>query len=165
LEIGKEPRWYAVRNMRGALLEALRLECVISKGKLPTFEPCVRQWNRAVSRKYMQAYCDKLYPSGILPGEKDKLRMMLLASLLNRLVDELGRQLRLYPDNVRARCKTPFTGPTNKCRSMILTHLRLRLLVEGAPPAFWPASTNTSGIIELLARKWQRRAEHGERDE
>ncbi len=90
------------------------MERVISKEKLPTFEPCVRQRNRAVSRKYMQAYCDKLYPSGIRPGEKDKLRMMLLASLLNRLVDELGRQLRLHSDNVRARCNTPFAGPTNK---------------------------------------------------
>ena len=66
------------------------------------FEPWVRHWNRAVSRAYLQAYCQSLDHSGILPTTTDKLRMMLLAYLLNQVVDELGDELRLHSDNVRA---------------------------------------------------------------
>jgi predicted trehalose synthase len=55
-----------------------------------------------VSRTYLQAYCEKLHGSGIVPVEEDKLRMMLLAYLLNEVVDELGRELRRHSDNVRA---------------------------------------------------------------
>ena len=69
---------------------------------LPKFEPWVRHWNRAVSRAYLQAYCQKLYPSGILPGAEDKLQMMLVAYLLNQVVRELGDELLLHSENVRA---------------------------------------------------------------
>ena len=75
---------------------------VISSENLPKFEPWVRHWNRAVSRAYLQAYCEKLRPSGILPGTEDKLQMILVAYLLNQAVDELGDELRLHSDNVRA---------------------------------------------------------------
>jgi maltose alpha-D-glucosyltransferase / alpha-amylase len=75
---------------------------VISHENLPKFEPWVRHWNRAVSRTYLQAYCQKLYPSGILPGEEDKLQMMLVAYLLNQVIDELGDELQLHSENVRA---------------------------------------------------------------
>ena len=33
---------------------------VIPQDGLPKFEPWVRHWNRAVSRAYVQAYCEKL---------------------------------------------------------------------------------------------------------
>ena len=75
---------------------------VISRENLPKFEPWVRHWSRAVSRAYLQAYCEKLHPSGILPAEEDKLRRLLLAYLLNQVVDELGRELRSHSDGVRA---------------------------------------------------------------
>ena len=78
-------------------------ECgVISRENLPKFEPWVRHWNRAVSRTYLQAYCQGMHHSGILPGEEDKLHMMLVAYLLNQVVDELGDELQLHSDNVRA---------------------------------------------------------------
>jgi maltose alpha-D-glucosyltransferase/alpha-amylase len=75
---------------------------VIARENLPKFEPWVRHWNRAVSRAYLQAYCEKLHGSGLLPVEEDKLRMMLLAYLLNQVMDELGDELQKNSDNVRA---------------------------------------------------------------
>jgi len=59
---------------------------------LPKFEPWIRHWNRAVSRAYLQLTSGKLQESGILPVEEDKLRLMMLAYLLNEVVDELGRE-------------------------------------------------------------------------
>ena len=81
---------------------------VISRENLPKFEPWIRHWNRAVSRAFLQAYCQRLRPSGILPGEEDKLHMMLVAYLLNQVMDELGDELQLHSDNVRAPCKRSF---------------------------------------------------------
>ncbi|HTL71740.1 MAG TPA: maltose alpha-D-glucosyltransferase [bacterium] len=75
---------------------------VIARENLPKFEPWVRHWNRAVSRAYLQAYCEKLHGSGILPVEEDKLRMLLLAYLLNQVMFELGDELQRQSDNVRA---------------------------------------------------------------
>jgi len=75
---------------------------VISPENLPKFEPWVRHWNRAVSRAYLQAYCQGLHLSGILPSEEDKLQMMLVAYLLNQVIDELGDELQLHSENVRA---------------------------------------------------------------
>ncbi len=75
---------------------------VISPANLPKFEPWVRHWNRAVSRAYLQAYCEKLHGLAILPFEEDKLRTMLLAYLLNQVMDELGNELQRHSDSVRA---------------------------------------------------------------
>ncbi len=69
---------------------------------MPKFEPWVRHWNRAVTRAYLQAYCEKLRGSGILPEDEDKLRMMLLAYLINQVIHELGDELRRQSDHVRA---------------------------------------------------------------
>jgi maltose alpha-D-glucosyltransferase / alpha-amylase len=75
---------------------------VISRENLPKFEPWVRHWNRTVSYAFLQAYCQKLHPSGILPDAEDKLWMLLLAYLMNQVIDELGCELRNHSDNVRA---------------------------------------------------------------
>ena len=75
---------------------------VIYRENLPKFEPWFRHWNRAVSRAFLQAYCEKLDPSGILPTEKEKLQMILVAYLLNQVIDELGDELQMHSENVRA---------------------------------------------------------------
>ena len=75
---------------------------VIAHENLPKFEPWVRLWNHTVSRAYLQAYCEQLRASGILPGGEDKLQMMLVAYLLNQVMDELGDELQLHSNNVRA---------------------------------------------------------------
>jgi maltose alpha-D-glucosyltransferase / alpha-amylase len=74
----------------------------IAREELPKFEPWVRHWTRAVSRAYLQAYCEKLHPAGILPAEEDKLRLLLLIYLLNQAMDEMGFELRRRSDEVRA---------------------------------------------------------------
>jgi maltose alpha-D-glucosyltransferase/alpha-amylase len=75
---------------------------VISRENLPKFEPWVRHWNQAVSYAFLQAYCQKLHPAGILPGNEDGLRMLLFAYLIHQVMDELGCELRRHSDNVRA---------------------------------------------------------------
>jgi maltose alpha-D-glucosyltransferase/alpha-amylase len=78
-------------------------ECgVITREHLPKFEPWVRHWNRAVSRAYLQAYCRTLEPSGLLPHAEEKLHLILVAFLLNQVMDELGDELQMHSENVRA---------------------------------------------------------------
>ncbi len=74
----------------------------IARENLPKYEPWVRHWNRAVSRAYLQAYCERVRDSALLPGDEDKLRMLLLAYVLHQVMDELGRELRSRSENVRA---------------------------------------------------------------
>ena len=74
----------------------------IARENLARFEPWVRHWNVAVSRAYLQAYFRSLEKSEILPRDEGKLRVMLLAYLLNQVMDELGRDLRQPSENVRA---------------------------------------------------------------
>jgi len=75
---------------------------VIARENLPKLEPWVRHWYRAVSRAYVQAYCEAARKSGLLPAEEDKLRMLLVAYVLHQVMDDLGRELRAGSDNVRA---------------------------------------------------------------
>jgi len=75
---------------------------VIARENLTRFEPWVRHWNVTVSREYLQAYFRDLEKSELLPRDEGKLRVLLLAYLLNQVVDELGRELRLHSDNIRA---------------------------------------------------------------
>ena len=75
---------------------------VISQENLPKFEPWFRHWNRAVTRAFLQAYCHRLLPSGLLPREEDQLHVILLAYLLNQVMDELGDELQFHLEGVRA---------------------------------------------------------------
>jgi maltose alpha-D-glucosyltransferase/alpha-amylase len=74
----------------------------ITREQLPRFEPWVRHWNRVVSRAYIQAYCQEVSHTGILPREENKRRALLLAYLLNQVIVELGDDLRMRSENVRA---------------------------------------------------------------
>ncbi|HZI31314.1 MAG TPA: phosphotransferase, partial [Candidatus Binatia bacterium] len=74
---------------------------LIAHENLPKFEPWLRHWNLAISRSYLQAYCQKLEHSEILPGDEEQLRTMLLAYLLNQVLDELGHELRRGSKNIR----------------------------------------------------------------
>jgi predicted trehalose synthase len=62
----------------------------------------VRHWSLAVSRAFLQAYCQNLEKSDLLPRDPEPLRTLLLAYLLNQAVDELGGELRRGSANVRA---------------------------------------------------------------
>jgi maltose alpha-D-glucosyltransferase/alpha-amylase len=74
----------------------------ITRENLPRFEPWIRHWNRVISRAYLQAYCQELQNTDIVPRDENKLRPLLLAYILNQVMDELGDDLRLRSDNVRA---------------------------------------------------------------
>ena len=74
----------------------------ITRENLPRFEPWIRYWNQMISRAYLQAYCQELQNTGIVPRDEHKLRVLLLAYVLNQVMDELGDDLRLRSDNVRA---------------------------------------------------------------
>ncbi len=94
-----------VRSFHHAAYAGLRQQVefgIITPDSVPRFEPWVRHWNRAVSRAYLQSYCHSLGQSGILPDDPEQLRVMLLAYLLNQVVDELGDELQAHSDNVRA---------------------------------------------------------------
>ncbi|HTQ50801.1 MAG TPA: hypothetical protein VMJ12_08820, partial [Candidatus Acidoferrales bacterium] len=75
---------------------------VISRENLTRFEPWVRHWNVTVSHAFLQAYFRILEKSELLPRDEEKLRALLMAYLLNQVVDELGGELRRHSDNVRA---------------------------------------------------------------
>jgi maltose alpha-D-glucosyltransferase/alpha-amylase len=75
---------------------------VIARENLTRFEPWVRHWNQTVSREFLQAYFRGLEKANLLPRDEEKLRVMLMAYLLNQVTDELGRELRRHSDNVRA---------------------------------------------------------------
>ena len=92
---------------------------VIARENLPQFEPWVRHWNRAVSRAYLRAYCETLLPSGILPGETDQMHVILLAYLLNQIMDELGDDLQLHSDEIRA----PLQAIIHLADDQILRHI------------------------------------------
>jgi maltose alpha-D-glucosyltransferase/alpha-amylase len=94
-----------LRSFHHAAYDGLRQHVAlgaIPQDSLPKFEPWVRHWNQAVSRSFVQAYCAGMRPSEILPADPDQLRIMLLAYLLDQLVEELGRELRRHSENVRA---------------------------------------------------------------
>ncbi len=96
----------------------------ISRENLAQFEPWVRHWNLAVSCAFLQSYCRAMRRSEILPAEESTLRLMLLAYLLNQVLAELGQELQLHSDNVRAPLQAiihltgetmpPATTPTNE---------------------------------------------------
>jgi maltose alpha-D-glucosyltransferase/alpha-amylase len=75
---------------------------VVSRDKLPQFEPWVRYWNRLVSRAFWDAYREKVQGSGLLPNDENKQRTLLNAYLLHQVMDELGNELRAPSDNLRA---------------------------------------------------------------
>lgn len=107
---------------------------VITREDHPKFEPWVRYWYRAVSRVCVQAYCEKLRASGIFPAEEDKLRMLLLAYVLNEVMDELGRTLRSQSGNVRAPLQA-------------IIHL-----IDEPMPVRAPAGETPKGAPDIVAR-------------
>ncbi|MGO8682097.1 MAG: alpha-glucosidase C-terminal domain-containing protein, partial [Limisphaerales bacterium] len=93
-----------LRSFHHAAEAAMKKEVelgVIGRENWPQLEPWVRQWTRAVCRTYVRAYSEKLRSSGILPAEEDKLRTLLVAHLLNQVMDELGAELRAGGERVQ----------------------------------------------------------------
>ena len=65
---------------------------VVSHESLPRFQPWVRRWNHAVAGAFLQAYCQTLGPSEILPADEETVRAILTAYALHQEVESLGRE-------------------------------------------------------------------------
>ena len=71
----------------------------VQRGSIPPenmlrFESWLRYWNFWVSVAYLKAYFQSIAGAGILPENEEDVRVMLRAYVLDRAVNELGRELR-----------------------------------------------------------------------
>jgi maltose alpha-D-glucosyltransferase/alpha-amylase len=99
------------------------LEQHVQRGSIPPenmlrFQSWLRYWNLWVGVAYLKAYFQTISSANILPQNEDSMRIMLRAYLLDRAMNELGRQLK----EDGAHLEIPLTG--------ILVFLR-----ENVPPA------------------------------
>jgi len=75
------------------------LEQHVARGSIPPenmlrFQSWLRYWNLWVSVAYLKAYFQAIAGAGILPNDEEAVRMMLRAYVLDRTMNELGRELR-----------------------------------------------------------------------
>jgi maltose alpha-D-glucosyltransferase / alpha-amylase len=78
---------------------AVGLDQHVERGSIPPenmlqFQSWLRYWNLWVSVAYLKAYFQAIAGAQILPENEENVRMMLRAYLLDRTMNELGRQLR-----------------------------------------------------------------------
>ena len=95
----------------------------VERGSIPPenmirFQSWLRYWNLWVSVAYLKAYFQAIAGAGILPDDEEAVRVMLRGYLLDRTMNELGRQLR----DGGAKLEIPLSGI-------------LFLLREQVPPA------------------------------
>jgi maltose alpha-D-glucosyltransferase / alpha-amylase len=78
---------------------AVGLDQHAARGSIPPenmlrFQSWLRYWNLWVSVAYLKAYFQTIGGSRILPDHEESVRVMLRAHLLDRTMNELGRELR-----------------------------------------------------------------------
>jgi maltose alpha-D-glucosyltransferase / alpha-amylase len=71
----------------------------VERGSIPPenmlrFQSWLRYWNLWVSVAYLKAYFQAIAGANILPDNEEAIRVMLRAHLLDRTMNELGRQLK-----------------------------------------------------------------------
>src|SRR5208283_2499305 len=71
----------------------------VERGSIPPenmirFQSWVRYWNTWVSMAFLKAYFQSVAGARILPDDEAAVRVMLRAYLLDRTMNELGRELR-----------------------------------------------------------------------
>jgi maltose alpha-D-glucosyltransferase/alpha-amylase len=71
----------------------------VERGSIPPqnmlrFQSWLRYWNLWVSVAYLKAYFQAIAGAQILPDDEEAIRVMLRGYLLDRTMNELGRQLR-----------------------------------------------------------------------
>jgi maltose alpha-D-glucosyltransferase / alpha-amylase len=102
---------------------AVGLEQHVQRGSIPPenmlrFQSWLRYWNLWVSVAYLKAYFQAIASAGILPDNEEAVHVMLRAHVLDRTMNEVGREL----NNGGARLDVPLSGI-------------LFLLREQVPPA------------------------------
>jgi len=68
---------------------------------VPTLEPWARFWRQWVSSAYLRAYLQAIGPSGLVPGEKSQLAILLPFLLLEKCIYEVAYELNHRPDWVQ----------------------------------------------------------------
>jgi maltose alpha-D-glucosyltransferase/alpha-amylase len=71
----------------------------VQRGSIPPenmlrFQSWLRYWNLWVSVAFLKAYFQAIASAAILPDNEEAVRVMLRAYLLDRAINELGRQLK-----------------------------------------------------------------------
>ncbi len=77
---------------------AVGLDQHVQRGSIPPenmlrFQSWLRYWNLWVSVAYLKAYFQAIAGAGILPDNEEDVRVMLRAFVLDRTMNELGREL------------------------------------------------------------------------
>ncbi|HEV7924702.1 MAG TPA: maltose alpha-D-glucosyltransferase [Verrucomicrobiae bacterium] len=77
---------------------AVGLDQHVQRGSIPPenmvqFQSWLRYWNLWVSVAYLKAYFQSIASAGILPDNEEDVRMILRAYVLDRAMNELGREL------------------------------------------------------------------------
>jgi maltose alpha-D-glucosyltransferase / alpha-amylase len=104
----------------------------ILRDNFAQLEPWVRLWNRWVSLEFVRAYFHAIAKSNLLPANETELREMLVAYLLDRIMAELGRELRQQSSG---RLNIPLNGI-------------LYLLEDSVTPTARPADASASSASD-----------------
>ncbi len=83
----------------------------VEQGSIPPenmlrFQSWLRYWNLWVSVAYLKAYFQAIAGAGIFPDDEEAVRVMLRAYLIDRAMNELGRQL----TNRESSLEIPLSG-------------------------------------------------------
>ncbi len=90
---------------------AVGLDQHVQRGSIPPenmarFQSWLRYWNLWVSVGYLKAYFQAIAGAGIFPDNEEDVRVMVRAFLLDRMMNELGREL----NDGGARLDIPLSG-------------------------------------------------------
>jgi maltose alpha-D-glucosyltransferase / alpha-amylase len=78
----------------------------IPSENMPQFQSWLRYWNLWVGVAYLKAYFQTMRGANILPENEESVRVMLRAFLLDRAMNELGREL----NDASGHLEIPLTG-------------------------------------------------------
>jgi maltose alpha-D-glucosyltransferase / alpha-amylase len=90
---------------------AFGLDQHVARGSIPPenmvrFQSWLRYWNLWVSVAFLKAYFQTISGAGILPDDEEAVRVMLRAHLLDRTMNEIGRELK----NSGGRLEVPLSA-------------------------------------------------------
>jgi maltose alpha-D-glucosyltransferase/alpha-amylase len=71
---------------------------ILQEDHIKQYEPWSVFWSGWISTFYLKAYFDTIGPTGLLPGAKDQLRILLNAHLLEKAIYEVAYELNNRPD-------------------------------------------------------------------
>ncbi len=86
-----------LRSFHYAAYVSLLKEAPLRSEDRSSLEPWAELWSRYIGGAFLRSYFDVIGSSGLVPGEKEELELMLKAFLLDKAVYELGYELNNRP--------------------------------------------------------------------